>query len=195
MKPRRTSNAEAPEVPPRTGPRAAAGKGHHPTPSHCVLPAPPQPCWGPGADPHSTAAPPRPPIPPLQSPGPSCLHLTAGVHTLPSVPSLARAPHLLLSLFLSIFWGTGLGLGRWGPLVRPTGAPALQSRGSAWQMAGQLARSLERGEGPGAHRGQVCVRSPSPGSWHHLGGGAGHSGVTSPSQPRTAPGEGRSPSL
>ena len=93
----------------------SSGQGAPPHATH-VLPVPPQPRWGPGADPMAA-----PPGSSPQSPGPPCLPLTLRAHTLPPVPSLARAPHLLPSVFLSIFLGTGLGLGRWGPLVRPTG--------------------------------------------------------------------------
>lgn len=119
-RPRQRSKRRRAWVPPRTGPWAAVGRGLHPTPPHPCPPCPSPAPLGPWSrPPHGSA--PGVPMPAPQSPGRPCLPLTLRAHTLPPVPSLARMPHLLPSVFLSIFLGTGLGLGRWGPLVRPTG--------------------------------------------------------------------------
>lgn len=141
VEPDRGASVEGPEAPPRMWPAGSRQGGctpPHPTVSFQEqTPTPRQPRPGPPSQPCS--------------PWGLLFRLTWSAHPTPAQPG--TPPHLLPPLSCP-YLITGLGVRQVGPPARPTGAPALQSRGSAWQMAGQLARSLERGRAR-------CPRGPS----------------------------------
>lgn len=214
------------QVPPRTRwpGRQQWGHPHPPHVPRCTSPAPLIAAWarqrprrGPGADPKPTTAwetsparPPGSPVPALRSPGPPCLPRThlgrtpcppvptgtqpIAWHVLPTSCCLSSCSHIL---------GAGLGLDRWGHLVKPMWGgcqPALYCCSSSHMAQG----GRWPGSWPGPWNGvegwvptgaKPVSRSPSPGSLHNLGVGAGHGGVTRPSQPRTATGDGENTSL
>ena len=210
----RTGGAEVPGRLGAPGPsqdRAAGTPPHPPRVPRCTSPAPLIAAWarqrprrGPGADPNPTTAWERSPAHPSGSPIPAA----AGAHTLPTCPHrnpahrLACSPHFLLFSCPHIL-GAGLGLGRWGHLVRPMWGgcqPALRCCPSSHMAQG----GRWPGSWPGPQNGvegwvptgaKPVSRSPSPGSLHNLGVGAGHGGVTRPSRPRIATGHRENPSL
>lgn len=190
MRPRRRSKHRRAWVPPRTGLRAAVGRGLHHTPlmSSLSLPSPA------AAQEQTPRQPPGvQPTVPRASLSPS--H-TQSAHAAPCAQPGTRAPPPAICLLVHIFgdWPRARQVGPLGEAHRghqPSSHVARRGRwlGSwpnPWNGVEDLVPTGAKPVSEAPHRAAGTILGVGPGT------GAG---VTPPSQPRTAPGEGKSPSL